>query len=120
MICPYCNEAAILVYGAVIYPHRPDLREKRFWRCLPCDAHVGCHPGTEKPLGRLANKELRSAKQKAHVAFDPLWQSGWRNRREAYAWLAHQLGINERDCHIGMMDVPTCRRVVTVCRERAA
>ena len=28
--------------------------------CKPCDAYVGVHKGTDKALGRLANKELRS------------------------------------------------------------
>ena len=116
--CPYCNQPAALVTGAVIYPHRPDLHHKMFWQCKPCKAFVGCHDkgvgqgdGT-KPLGRLANAELRQWKQRAHAAFDPVWKARHMSRRDAYAWLAGQLGIKAEDCHIGMFDVDQCRAVV--------
>ena len=72
--CPYCNNPAVLVGGDVIYPHRPDLYEKKFWQCDPCDAYVGCHrPGVgygdgTRPLGRLANAELREAKKNVHTS----------------------------------------------------
>ena len=114
--CDYCQREAELVTGAVIYPHRPDLALKSFYRCQPCGAHVGCHPGTINPLGRLANAELRAAKQRAHAAFDPLWRSGKMTRGTAYAKLSDALGIPQQECHIGMMDVATCGRVVAVAR----
>lgn|SRR4030065_715298 len=117
IICPYCWKPAALVTGDVVYPHRPDLGEKNFYMCYPCSAYVGCHPGTTKPLGRLANAELRKAKQAAHSAFDPLWKkSGKQKRKAAYTWLASQLDIHVNDCHIGMFDVEMCRRVVEACR----
>jgi hypothetical protein len=113
-ICPYCNNEAQLVSGDVIYPHRPDLRSKAFYLCRQCGAYVGCHPGSVRPLGRLANAELRSAKIAAHEAFDPLLLNH-ESRSAAYRWLAQQLGINRADCHIGMFDVNQCRRVVEIC-----
>lgn len=123
--CPYCNDAAQLVSGNAIYPHRPDLYHLRFWQCASCEAYVGCHRGTERPLGRLANAELRLAKQQAHAAFDPLWKfhtwgDGYQTmtRNAAYGWLADQLGIARAGCHIGMFDVEQCQRVVEVCSEK--
>lgn len=118
IICLYCGKPAALVTGDVVYPHRPDLSEKHFYMCYPCAAYVGCHPGTKKPLGRLANAELRKAKQAAHVAFDPLWRDRKQKRKAAYTWLAKQLGIHVNDCHIGMFDVEMCRRVVEACRSQ--
>jgi len=114
--CSYCDRPAEPVKGSAIYPHRRDLVRHNFWRCVPCGAHVGCHPkgngdGT-KPLGRLANAELRRAKQAAHAAFDPIWKARHMNRREAYAWLAGELGISTANCHIGMFDLDGCRAVV--------
>ena len=118
MICPYCNQPASLVDGVTIYPHRPDLYEKKFYLCPPCDAYVGCHGGTAEPLGRLANAELRAAKIEAHAAFDTRWRGVGRcTRSEAYKWLAGRLGIPWKDCHIGMFDVEQCRRVVEICSE---
>lgn len=115
MKCAYCGNDARLVTGDHIYPHRPDLYHKHFYECIPCDAYVGCHPGTTNPLGRLANAELRKAKSAAHAAFDPIWKSGRMRRGSAYAWLCDKLQIPKDECHIGMMDVGMCRRVVEIC-----
>lgn len=118
LLCPYCGAKAKMVKGNVIYPHRRDLYEKLFYLCKPCDAYVGCHPGTINPLGRLANAELRKAKNGAHAVFDPKWREGGMKRQHAYKWLSEQLGISREECHIGMMDVDLCRRVVEVCTAR--
>lgn len=117
--CPYCHNPAKLVGGDVIYPHRPDLFAKKFWQCLPCDAYVGTHKGSKdhQPLGRLANAELRAAKQRAHAAFDPIWKSGAMSRSEAYGALARLLGIEKKRCHIGWFDVERCSKVVDVVKE---
>lgn len=114
--CDYCQQPAQLVGGDRIYPHRPDLAHKRFWLCANDNAWVGCHPGTERPLGRLANTELRQAKMDAHAAFDPLWKSGRMKRKEAYAWLAKQLGVER--IHIGESDIETCHRIRDLCRHQ--
>lgn len=116
--CDYCQQSAELVTGKEIYPHRQDLGGKKFWRCLPCQAFVGCHePGNgygdgTRPLGRLANLELRKAKKDAHAVFDALWQSRRMNRKAAYALLSKLTAMPADKCHIGMMDVEQCRQVV--------
>lgn len=114
--CPYCKEPARLVTGEIVYTHRPDLYHKLFWYCQPCRAWVGTHYGTEKPLGRLANKELRQLKIQAHAAFDPMWREGFLKRNKAYRWLADQLKIPYKKCHIGYFDEEMCRRVIEVCQ----
>jgi len=116
--CPYCSRPSRRVTGVDLYPHRADLADKFFYRCLPCDAMVGCHPGTDKSLGRLANAELRHWKMRAHAAFDPHWKNGEMSRKAAYKRLADRLGISEEVCHIGMMDVAMCQRVVRLCTPR--
>lgn len=120
VICPYCDQPAELVTGQDVYPHRRDLWTKRFWACDPCDARCGCHGNTDQPLGRLANAELRQARMRAHAAFDPIWKRGKKGRSAAYKWLADQLGIEPKDCHIGMFDVETCGRVVSICGTASA
>jgi hypothetical protein len=127
MICLYCGTPAKLIDSAQIYGGRSFGPAWACGRYPTCDAYVGCHRGTERPLGRLANAELRRAKQAAHAVFDPLWQAKMRlsriskktARNAAYQWLARELGIPESDCHIGMFDVDACRRVVEIC-ERVA
>jgi hypothetical protein len=118
MTCPYCGELAPLVTGEQVYPHRPDLAHRKMYQCAGCDARVGCHPGTTRPLGRLANAELRAAKMAAHDAFDRLWKGGGMRRGAAYEWLAAQLSIDRSACHIGEFDVADCRRVVAACALR--
>lgn len=125
-ICPYCTAPARRVTGKTVYRRKPELADKIIWLCAPCDAWVGCHPGSDRPLGRLANAELRRAKMAAHAAFDPIWRRHMARdgvakkvaRNRAYAWLAHAIGIDRERCHIGMMDIATCNRVVEVCRAR--
>lgn len=114
VICDYCRQPAELVSGAVIHPKHPHLRSQWFWRCAPCAAWVGCHANTKdhQPLGRLANAELRQARQGAHAIFDSLWRSGEMTRPEAYVWLANALHIQVGRCHIGWMDVDNCNRVM--------
>jgi hypothetical protein len=130
--CPYCTKPATLTTGAAIYPHRPDLSEKKFWRCVACRAYVGCHRHNARvfvggtyaisdgtlPLGRLANAELRKTKQAAHAAFDPLWRSGDMSRAMAYGWLSDKLGIPYEQCHIGMFDIDQCKAVIAAVKER--
>lgn len=131
VLCSYCDARAKLVTGAVIYPGRNDLANKLFWHCPPCRAWVGCHPPAREngrggkgagdvPMGRLANAELRRAKQAAHEALDPLWRSGEMTRQGAYAWLAGALQIPHKQCHVGAFDVDRCRATVAACIARVA
>jgi hypothetical protein len=126
--CPYCGRDAVLVISGPRY--RPQYGP--YWTCEPCDARVGVHRGTFRPLGRLANSELRAARIAAHEAFDPLWHraaSAYPDRRNnrnvlkrigrtrAYQWLADRLGIPISACHIGEFDVGQCMRVVQLIAE---
>ena len=113
--CPYCAGNVQLVSGADVYPHRADLAAKPIWRCVGCGAYTGCHPGTTKRVGRLANEATRALKVQAHDAFDPIWKLGSMSRTKAYRWLRDATGLDERDCHIGWMDDASLRRVIELC-----
>lgn len=108
--CPYCGKTAELVDSIEIYGRSYGM----VYLCRKCDAYVGCHPGTDKPLGRLANRELRMWKMRAHSAFDLLWKCRHMRRQQAYAWLAEKLDIPTEQCHIGMFDVDMCQKVIDV------
>lgn len=117
--CSYCGNKSELVDSERVYGRSYGM----MYLCANypvCDAYVGCHPGTDKPLGRLANAELREWKKKAHAAFDPLWRNRVQGRQqmkrsEAYAWLAKELGLERERTHIGMFDVLQCKQVVELC-----
>lgn len=113
--CDYCGHEAVLVDDSEIYGcsygHTAYL-------CRSCGAYVGCHKGTNKLLGRLADAELRSWRRKAHDAFDPLWlyRSGqfYRQRNAAYAWLAESMGLAVENAHIGMFDIEQCQQAIEI------
>jgi len=128
-IAPACAEcgqpgSVTMVTGKVIYPHRPDLAGGWYWRCA-CGAYCGVHMGTMKALGSPAGPETRRAREAAHAAFDPMWRAKMRRdsctanvaRGAGYKWLAAQLGIDRKLCHIAMMDAETARRTVEICKQ---
>lgn len=79
------------------------------WHCLDCLALVGCHEGTDIPLGHMADAQTREARYSAHKTFDRLWRGrGPLSRAEAYAWLAQTLSLAPEDAHIGMLSERQC------------
>lgn len=111
-LCAHCGQPSELVDGRIVYPHRPDLSDAAYWRCVPCRAHVGCHSGTIRSYGTPANHTLRSMRRKLHSRFDPLWQSGGMERTKAYELLAAALEIPFVECHIGMFDNTLCNKAM--------
>lgn len=126
-ICAECSKLAKWVTGEKVYPDHPNLWEKPYWLC-ECGAYVGCHPGTDIPLGFPAGRQLRSLRSKCHEAFDKIWKTKMalqkvgkgKARGAGYAWLGEQLGIEPADCHFGHMDAETCRRALAIIQPLAA
>jgi hypothetical protein len=124
LVCAECGGSDIAcVSGDVIYPHRPDLYAKWFWRCV-CGAYVGCHRDTQEPMGTPAGPATRSARGEAHAAFDALWKrkvardqvSVKEARKAGYVWLAQQMELDVEDMHIARFTVHQCKMVVDLCR----
>lgn len=116
MDCPYCGRRAELVDSAEVYHGKS---YGLIYLCRPCDARVGVHKGTHRPLGRLANADLRKIKMKAHALFDPLWLHAPGNRQHmrnrAYAAMSDVLHIDRKFCHIGMFDEKQSERLILAC-----
>lgn len=105
VICPYCNEQAEFRDSIIIYKKSYGM----VWICKnfpDCDSYVGVHKGTTKFYGRMANKQLRFWKKKAHAEFDPVWKYGPLNRGEGYKMAADMMGMEE--FHIGELDLDQC------------
>jgi hypothetical protein len=119
--CPHCSSDVELVGNERIYG-MPYGEWPYVYRCKDdaCGSYVGLHPFTAIPLGTLADAPTRDARKKAKALFNPLWQSGGMDRKEAYAWLARELGIPVGECHVGWFDVATCERVVGIIKRRPA
>lgn len=82
------------------------------WHCLDCLALVGCHEGTDIPLGLMADTPTRDARYQAHKAFDRLWRGGGLSRAEAYAWMARTLMVTPEQAHIGMLSTRQCEALI--------
>ena len=111
--CPYCDSKTKKVTQDVIYG-------KRFGNgndvivCVNyprCDSYVGTH-SDGRPLGRLANYQLRIAKKKAHDSFDRIHKAGFITRSQLYKDLSKALHIPPEYTHIGMFQISTCYKVV--------
>lgn len=109
-LCPYCHKQSVKITGNELYGNRKDTNKKLFWVCWDCQAWVGCHKGTETPLGTLANGELREMRSQVHWDFDQIWQLKHMTRTQAYEWLAEQMGISQEDCHVAMFDIVKCQQ----------
>ena len=83
--------------GAEIYPRRPDLKDKRFWRCDTCGNYVGCH-GSGRALGTIPTPELRNARAKIHALLDPIWKRRLIARGDLYKRISERIG---RQYHTG-------------------
>lgn len=124
LVCAECGGADIVcVTGDAIYPHRPNLHARWYWRCA-CGAYVGCHRDTQEPLGTPAGPTTRRARSQAHAAFDALWRRKMARdgvsqqvaRQAGYDWLARGMGLDPADAHIGRFTAEQCAAVVALCQ----
>ena len=126
VICPYCESPAELVDSTEVYQQDYD---KKLWLCRPCDAYVGTHRHSEHhaPLGTLANATLRQLRLKVHQTFDPLWLRKMQQedmpkqaaRTAGYQWLASEMGIKAKHCHIAHFNETQCEQVLKLCQPYA-
>ena len=115
LTCRYCGSPTIITLGDKIYPHLPQFHCSKYYLCPKCGAYVGSNSATGKPLGEVADKQLRAKRQQTHKIFDELWKSGRTSRSKAYKWLSNKMGLSSKDCHIGLFDEELCQKVINIC-----
>lgn len=115
--CPYCGSDTTLCDSSRVYFGKSYGMIYLCNNYPKCDAYVGVHRGTTRPLGRLANKELRELKMKVHSLFDKLWMNRGMKRSEAYALLAGLMGLKKRKCHIALFDNDMCKKAYEVLKK---
>ncbi|WP_279612270.1 zinc-finger-containing protein [Robbsia andropogonis] len=117
--CDYCGEPAMLrKFGDDGYPYSVD--RKPVWICVPCQAWVPVRAGKEnKPAGRLANTELREAKQAVHAALEPFVErkmardgaNVFEARGKALRWAAAAAGIEEEKTNFHTLSLDESLRI---------
>ena len=103
-ICRYCGGVIRLVPASSIYgesAQRLGMKEEWLYQCQNCNARVGCHKGTRRPLGNVANEVLRLKRMETHQVFDSFWRAKRMSRTKAYRWLSEQMELPESKAHIG-------------------
>lgn len=119
-ICRYCGGVIRPVPAQKIYGRAATkrLRLQNEWihQCQNCNARVGCHKGTKRPLGNVANEVLRLKRMETHQVYDAFWKQRGMTRTQAYKWLAEQMNIPERLAHIGGFEMDQCQKVIDLCR----
>ena len=103
--CCHCKDKVQpeFVTGEQIYPHRGDLKDLPFWRCVGCGNYVGCHHKTgnpTKPLGNIPTPELRAARKHIHALLDPLWKAGKYKRTHIYTMISDHMGFGYHTAQI--------------------
>ena len=117
MRCPYCGAPVIFRSADGIY--RDNSRQAMLYVCSrypKCDAYVRVHPGTNIPVGELANHDLRTLRRTAHDYFDRLHQNGLMSKQDAYRWLATLISTPMSQAHIGYLGEYYCKKVITESR----
>ena len=107
-ICRYCGGVVRLVPAAEVYgmaaAKRLGIEQERFYQCQNCNARVGCHKGTTRPLGNLANETLRMKRKETHQIFDSFW-------------MAKKLRLSVQLAHIGGFEMDRCQRLIDLCEK---
>ncbi len=120
-ICRYCGGVIKLVPAFSIYGEtsakRLGLESEHIYQCQNCNARVGCHRGTTRPLGNVANEILRLKRMETHQVFDGYWKQRGMSRTAAYRWLAKQMELPEGKAHIGGFEMDECQRVIDLCKK---
>lgn len=117
-ICRYCGSPVVYTSNAEIYGK--EYGTGKCYLCRNCRAFVGVHPGTDTPLGTLANEELREWRKEAHFWFDRIWKKPTRitTRYNAYEYLARKMGLPREETHIGMFEIEQCKKVIEFSKEK--
>ena len=118
-ICRYCGGVIKLIPASAVYgesTQRLGMESEFVYQCQNCNARVGCHKGTTRALGNVANEVLRLKRRETHKVFDAFWQGNGMSRTKAYKWLAAQMRLSEKDAHIGGFEMDQCQQVIDLCR----
>lgn len=119
-ICPYCSNPGKLVTGATIYPNNPEVKNRNYYQCVPCNAYVGTRKGTTEPFGYMANEDLRQDRWRTKRMFDRLWKPKSPQRvfdgyARAHDWMAEALKIPRPQANVNQLSHNQCARLRELC-----
>lgn len=106
IFCIECDKdvEAELVSGRDVYPHRPDLYTRMFWKCPNCGNFVGTHKKTGIELGCIPDKKIKTVRRQIHSMLDPIWERRILQRAEVYSKLSESLGYTYHTAEIRSLE----------------
>lgn len=116
--CPYCGRRSVLRPAEYVYGENTIDAAARLYVCSGypgCNAYVGVHDGTTKPMGSLANPELRNKRIRAHRAINRIIDKGYMSKDDIYAVLALRLNVPRQETHIGQFSDYLCEQAILEC-----
>ena len=120
--CPYCGAPAVCRPASTVYGTGTIDPKGYLYLCSnwpSCDAYVGAHRKDRRPMGTLANGELRHKRILAHRALKKLQMDRHMDKWAAYIWLQANLKLDESHAHIGMFSGQMCDQVISLCQSQA-
>ena len=136
--CPYCGSLATLRPASVIHGLSDISAGTYLYVCRrwpACDAYVSAHDRTHRPMGTLANGDLRHTKQPlgtlangdlrhkrilAHHALHSVQTQLGMNRDQSYRWLQTQMGLPGDQVHIAKCGDYRCEQIIRICENATA
>jgi len=120
--CPYCGAHAAYRPAAVVYGKSTSAQfaDTHLYVCSrwpSCDAYVSAHKKSKRPMGTLANRELRHKRIQAHRSLDAMGKKYKMEKQDLYIWLQAKLAFTEEQTHIAMFSEYRCEQVIALCRQ---
>ena len=118
--CPYCGRRSVLRPAEYVYGANTINISDQLYVCAGypgCNAYVGVHEGTTKPMGSLANPELRNKRIRAHRAINHIIEKGYMSKDDIYALLSLRLNVPRKETHIGRFSDYLCEQTILECEK---
>ena len=119
LYCPYCGRMAVLRPAKHVYGSQNLDPGNYLYVCSgypSCDSYIGVHKKTMRPMGTLANGDLRHKRIEAHRALNQVVNSGIMKKKGIYIWLQNRFGLREKDMHIGKFSEYWCEETARECK----
>ena len=118
--CPYCGahaayRPAAVVYGESTFKKSADTYLYVCSRWPSCDTYVSAHKKSKKPMGTLANRELRHKRMLAHQSLNAVGKHYKMEKQDLYIWLQAKMAFTEEQTHIAMFSEYRCDQVIALC-----
>ena len=87
LYCPYCKRPGVLRPAAYVYGDNNLDPEKYLYVCSgypSCDSYIGAHKKSMRPMGTMADSNLRNKRIEAHRALDAIWKNGYMTKHSTY------------------------------------